>query len=92
MQDAKGRGAMTGPLLVAEGLSKSYGAVCACRDISFEIEEGEALAVVGKSGSGKTTLLHLVSGLLAPNSGSVRYRARGGSLRGRGTPDGGGAL
>ncbi len=45
-----------------------------------QIEEGEALAIVGESGSGKTTLLHLISGLLTPDSGSVRYRAREGAL------------
>jgi putative phosphonate transport system ATP-binding protein len=72
---------MSGPLLVAERLGKRYGAITACRDVSFEIEEGEALAIVGESGSGKTTLLHLVSGLLAPESGSVRYRTRDGAMR-----------
>ena len=51
-------------LLVAEFLSKRYGAITACSDISFAIEKGEALAIVGESGSGKTTLLHLISGLL----------------------------
>jgi putative phosphonate transport system ATP-binding protein len=72
---------MTGPLLVAEGLTKRYGPIVAARDISFEIEEGEALAVVGESGSGKTTLLHLISGLMAPDAGSIRYRPRDGQLR-----------
>ena len=72
---------MTGPLLVAEGLSKRYGPIVACRDIAFEIEEGEALAIVGESGSGKTTLLRLISGLLAPDAGAVRYRARDGVAR-----------
>jgi putative phosphonate transport system ATP-binding protein len=72
---------MSAPLLVAEGLSKRYGAIAACRDISFEIEEGEALAIVGESGSGKTTLLHLISGLLQPDAGIVSYRKRDGAMR-----------
>jgi len=72
---------MNGPLLVAEGLSKRYGAIAACRAISFDIEEGEAHAIVGESGSGKTTLLHLISGLLTPDAGVVRYRTRDGLMR-----------
>ena len=60
---------MSDVLLVAEGLYKRYGAIEACRDISFEIEEGEALAIVGEFGSGKTTLLHLIAGLAAPDAG-----------------------
>src|SRR6202041_2239814 len=72
---------MTAPLLVAESLSRRYGAIRACRDISFELEEGEALGIVGESGSGKTTLLHLIAGLLAPGAGAVRYRFRDGAMR-----------
>src|SRR5208282_5323972 len=71
---------MSSALLAAEGLCKRYGAIVACRDISFEIEEGEALAIVGESGSGKTTLLHLISGLLTPDSGAIHYRTRDGAL------------
>ncbi|MGE3150270.1 MAG: ATP-binding cassette domain-containing protein, partial [Pseudorhodoplanes sp.] len=47
------------PLLVAEGLSKSYGRQLGCRDVSLSLYEGEVMAVVGESGSGKTTLLRL---------------------------------
>jgi putative phosphonate transport system ATP-binding protein len=72
---------VSGPLLAANALHKRFGAIVAARDISFEIEEGEALAIVGESGSGKTTLLHLISGLMAPDSGAVRYRARDGLSR-----------
>ena len=44
------------PWLTAEGLSKSYGRLMACRDVSFALYPGEVLAIVGESGSGKSTL------------------------------------
>jgi putative phosphonate transport system ATP-binding protein len=69
------------PLLVAEGLSKFYGRRLGCRDISFELYQGEVLAIVGESGSGKTTLLQLLSMQLEASSGSVCYRMRDGVAR-----------
>ena len=64
------------PLLVAEGLSKTYGKLVACRDVSFALYPGEVLAIVGESGSGKSTLLQLLSAQLAPSAGRVFYRMR----------------
>jgi putative phosphonate transport system ATP-binding protein len=69
-------GATERPLLVAEGLTKFYGRRAAVRDVSFEIYEGEVLAVVGESGSGKTTLLKLLAGDVPPTAGQVDYRMR----------------
>jgi putative phosphonate transport system ATP-binding protein len=69
------------PLLAAQGLSKWYGRQLGCRDVSFELYQGEVLAIVGESGSGKTTLLQLLSGQLAADAGSVRYRTRDGVQR-----------
>jgi putative phosphonate transport system ATP-binding protein len=69
------------PLLVAEGLAKTYGRLTACRDVSFALYPGEVLAVVGESGSGKSTLLQLLSAQLAPSGGRVSYRMRDGVLR-----------
>src|SRR5262249_50435297 len=69
------------PLLVAEGLTKNYGRLAACRDISFALYPGEVLAIVGESGSGKTTLLQLLSAQLAPSAGRGSYRIRDGGLR-----------
>ncbi len=69
------------PLLIVEGLGKNYGARIGCRDVSFELYPGEALAVVGESGSGKTTLLRLLSGQLEPDAGRILYRMRDGQTR-----------
>jgi putative phosphonate transport system ATP-binding protein len=69
------------PLLVASGLTRRYGSRIGCLDVSFEIAEGEVLAIVGESGSGKSTLLNLLSGQLAPDEGTVTYRMRDGSNR-----------
>ncbi len=69
------------PLLIAEGLSKNYGARIGCRDVSLEVYPGEVLEVVGESGSGKSTLLGLLSTELAPSAGRISYRLRDGQLR-----------
>ena len=69
MADARGAVNADQPLLVAEGLSKTYGRLTACQDVSFVLYPGEVLAVVGESGSGKSTLLQLLSTQLAPTAG-----------------------
>jgi putative phosphonate transport system ATP-binding protein len=68
------------PLLSAQGLTKYYGRRLGCRDVSFDLYEGEVMAVVGESGSGKSTLLQLLSAQLEPSAGQIAYRLRDGSV------------
>jgi putative phosphonate transport system ATP-binding protein len=73
--------ALDQPLLTAEGLAKNYGRLQACRDVSFNLYEGEVLAIVGESGSGKSTLLQLLSTQMQATAGRVLYRMRDGVTR-----------
>ncbi|MFJ8110793.1 sugar ABC transporter ATP-binding protein [Streptomyces sp. NPDC096132] len=61
------------PLLSVEQVSKSFAGNRVLTDVSFEVEPGEVLALVGENGAGKSTVLSLVTGLLTPDSGQVRY-------------------
>lgn len=61
-----------GPLLVAERLSKSYGAVKAVDDVSFELRAGEMMALIGPNGAGKSTCFDILGGQIAPDGGTVR--------------------
>ena len=58
-------------LLEVNGIGKSFGATKVLRDISFELTEGEALAIIGSSGSGKTTLLRCLNFLETADTGSI---------------------
>ena len=59
-------------VLTVEGIQKSFGGVDVLRDISFSLEKGEALAIIGSSGSGKTTLLRCLNFLETPDKGVIR--------------------
>jgi len=61
------------PLLTAEGLTLHFGAIPALVDVAIDISAGEVVAIVGESGSGKTTLLRVLSGMMAPDAGTVRW-------------------
>src|SRR5262245_39389317 len=65
------------PLLVAERVAKTYDdgwdEVPVIAELSFALHAGEIVSIVGPSGCGKTTLLNVVSGLVPPSSGAVRW-------------------
>ena len=64
------------PLLEAKGLTLRFGAIPALIDVAIDITAGEVVAIVGESGSGKTTLLRVLSGMMAPDAGSVLWRGQ----------------
>jgi putative spermidine/putrescine transport system ATP-binding protein len=73
--------AKTGPAaepaaLEVVGISKSFGAVTALQDVSFQLLPGEFLTMLGPSGSGKTTTLRIIAGFEEPDGGEVRLHGR----------------
>lgn len=60
-------------LLMTRGLSIHFGGVAAVDDVSFDVEEGEILGLIGPNGSGKTTVLNILSGFLQPDAGEVIF-------------------
>ena len=58
-------------ILEVNHIEKHFGKTQVLRDVSFSMEEGSALAIIGSSGSGKTTLLRCLNFLEKPNSGSI---------------------
>jgi branched-chain amino acid transport system permease protein len=65
-----------GALVNVDRLRKSFGGLHAVDDLSFTVEPGEIIGLIGPNGSGKTTVLNLISGALAPNSGHIRFKGR----------------
>ncbi len=67
---------MTGPVLSIRNISKSFGAIKAVDDVSFDVHRGEILGLIGPNGSGKSTLFNCILGQLAPDAGHVEVNGR----------------
>ncbi len=61
------------PILEARGISLRFGGVQALADISFDILQGEILAIIGPNGAGKTSLLNVINGIYHPQEGTITY-------------------
>ena len=67
---------MEAAVLAAVDVRKRFGALAVLEGVSLELTQGEVVGIVGPNGAGKTTLLNVLSGALAPDSGSVTFRDR----------------
>jgi len=63
-------------MLKIEDLQVYYGVINAIKGVSFEVNEGEVIALIGANGAGKTTILHTITGLVAPKSGTVMFEGK----------------
>lgn len=63
-------------LLEIKDISVYYGVIQAIKGVSFDVNEGEIIALIGANGAGKTTILHTISGLLSPKAGSILFEGQ----------------
>ena len=76
---------MTSPLLKVSGLKVSYGGIQAVKGVSFEVQAGELVSLIGANGAGKTTTLKAITGTQPVAEGSIEYMGR--PIRGQGAWD-----
>jgi len=67
---------VTSPFFEVENLTKRFGGLTAVNRVSFQIRRDEVVGLIGPNGSGKTTLLRLITGILKPDSGRVRFEGK----------------
>ncbi len=63
-------------MLEINDIQVAYGVILAIKGVSFHVDKGEVVALIGANGAGKTTILHTVSGLITPKSGSVIFEGK----------------
>jgi len=63
-------------LLSVEHVTKRFGGLVAVRDVSFELNSGEILGLIGQNGAGKTTVFNMISGHYTPDEGSITFEGR----------------
>ena len=63
-------------MLEVQDLHVYYGVIHALKGLSFKVEQGEVIALIGANGAGKTTTLHTVTGLLSPKQGSILFEGK----------------
>ena len=63
-------------ILSLSHLTKTFGALRALSDVTFDVHEGEILGVIGPNGAGKTTLFNVIVGILRPDAGDILFRGK----------------
>lgn len=64
------------PILKIESVAKMFGGLAALNDVSFEVNEGDIIGIIGPNGSGKTTLINCITGFLKPSYGGVFFKGK----------------
>src|ERR1035437_787650 len=70
------RGHLMTPMLEVKDLKVAYGKILAVKKISFSVEEGQVVTLIGTNGAGKTTTLRTISGLIRPASGEILFQGK----------------
>ena len=65
-----------GELLVVQGVTKSYGGVKPAQDVSFRLQRGHIHALIGPNGAGKSTMINMLTGVVEPDAGVIRFLGR----------------
>ena len=76
MGSTRARGKTSSRVLEVEGLTRNFGGLAAVSKLDLRVKEGEIFGLIGPNGAGKTTAFNLISGVLAPSGGRIRFADR----------------